>query len=69
MMEEPGSFSGRFNSPRPHRGPDPRYLISFAIFINETARVFKAPEASTIASCAARASNCVINLNQTLRSE
>ena len=58
MMDEPGSFSGNDNSPRPQRGPEPRNRISFAIFISETATVFNAPDASTIASCAARASNC-----------
>jgi hypothetical protein len=50
MMDDPGSFSGNSNSPRPHRGPDPRYRISLAIFMNETAMVLRAPEASTIAS-------------------
>lgn len=32
--------------------------MSFAIFMNETAIVLSAPEASTMASWAARASNC-----------
>jgi hypothetical protein len=59
MMDDPGSFSGNSNSPRPQRGPDPRYRISLAIFMNETAIVLRAPEASTIASWAARASNCL----------
>ena len=31
MIELPGSFSGRINSPRPQRGPEPRYRMSFAI--------------------------------------
>ena len=57
MILLPGSFSGRLSSPNPHRGPDPKYLISFAIFMNETARTLSAPEASTMASWAARASN------------
>jgi hypothetical protein len=43
MIDEPGSFSGREISPRPHLGPDPRNLISLAIFIKDTAKVFKAP--------------------------
>lgn len=30
MMELPGSFSGSDNSPRPHLGPLPRNLMSFA---------------------------------------
>src|ERR1700730_13797942 len=31
MIEEPGSFSGRINSPRPDRGPEPSSLMSLAI--------------------------------------
>ena len=53
----PGSFSGKLSSPRPHRGPEPRYRISLAIFINETAITLRAPWASTNASWEARASN------------
>ena len=30
-LDVPGSFSGRLISPRPHRGPDPRNLMSLAI--------------------------------------
>lgn len=56
-MDEPGSFSGRINSPRPQRGPDPKNLISFAIFIKEHASTFNAPDTSTIVSWAANASN------------
>jgi hypothetical protein len=59
MMDDPGSFSGNSSSPRPHRGPEPRYRISLAIFMNETAMTLSAPEASTIASWAARASNWI----------
>jgi hypothetical protein len=44
MIEDPGSFSGSESSPRPHLGPEPRNLISLAIFIIETASVFKAPD-------------------------
>ena len=57
MMLLPGSFSGRRSSPSPHRGPEPRYRISFAIFMNEHAITFNAPCASTSASWAANASN------------
>lgn len=57
MIEEPGSFSGKESSPRPQRGPDPRNLISLAIFIRETASVFRAPERWTSASLQARLSN------------
>lgn len=53
----PGSFSGSDNSPNPHLGPDPKNLMSLAIFIILQATVFKAPETSTKASWAARASN------------
>jgi hypothetical protein len=57
MMEEPGSFAGRMISPIPERGPEPSRRISLAIFIRLTATVFMAPEVSTMASWAARASN------------
>ena len=53
----PGSFSGSIISAKPHRGPEPKSLMSFAIFIKLTAITFKAPDTSTMASCAARASN------------
>ena len=56
-MEDPGSFSGKINSPYPALGPEPRNLISFAIFIRQTAVVFIVPEKFTIASCAAKAAN------------
>ena len=58
MMDDPGSFSGRLSSPRPQRGPEPRYRMSLAIFIKLTASVLSAPDDSTTASCAANASNC-----------
>ena len=54
----PGSFSGSWSSPRPQRGPEPRYRMSLAIFMSEHATVLSAPCASTRASCAASASNC-----------
>ena len=57
MIEEPGSFSGKVSSPKPQRGPEARKRISFAIFIKETATVLSAPDISTMASCAANASN------------
>lgn len=57
IMEEPGSFSGRESSPRPQRGPEPRKRMSFAIFMIEQAITLRAPETSTMASWAARASN------------
>ena len=56
-MEDPGSLEGKINSPYPALGPDPRNLISFAIFIKQTARVFNDPEKFTISSCAAKAAN------------
>lgn len=56
-MDDPGSFSGSDNSPRPLLGPDPRNLRSLAIFMIETAVVLREPENSTNASWAARASN------------
>lgn len=57
MIEDPGSFSGSESSPKPQRGPDARNLMSLAIFMMEHASTFNAPETSTIASCAASASN------------
>jgi len=33
IIEEPGSFSGKINSPKPDLGPDPKNLISLAIYI------------------------------------
>ncbi len=57
MMEEPGSFSGRDSSPRPQRGPEARNLRSLAIFMSEHAMTLSAPDTSTMASWAARASN------------
>ena len=65
IIEEPGSFSGNSNSPMPHLGPDPINLMSLAIFIRLTAKVFSAPLVFTIASLDARASNlfgAVMNL-------
>ena len=57
IIEDPGSFSGSESSPNPHRGPEAKNLMSFAIFIIEQATVLRAPETSTIASWAASASN------------
>src|SRR6476660_9751083 len=57
MIDEPGSFSGKINSPKPQRGPEPNQRKSFAIFINAHANVFNAPLEKTNASCAASAAN------------
>ena len=57
IIEEPGSFAGKMSSPYPALGPDPKNLISLAIFIKHTAVVFIVPEKFTIASCAANAAN------------
>lgn len=57
MMLLPGSFSGKLSSPNPLLGPLPRNLISFAIFIKDTASEFKEPERNTKASFVANASN------------
>lgn len=65
IMDDPGSFSGKLSSPSPDRGPDPKNLISLAIFIIEHATVFNDPCNSTKASWAASASNlfgAVVNL-------
>ena len=57
MIDEPGSLSGIWISPIPLRGPEDNIRISFAIFIRLTATVLSAPCDSTMASCAASASN------------
>ena len=57
MMEDPGSLSGIKISPIPLLGPDESIRTSLAIFIKLTATVFNAPCDSTMASCAASASN------------
>jgi hypothetical protein len=53
MIEDPGSFSGRINSPMPQRGPDASQRMSFATFI----RARKPACAATIESSDACASN------------
>ena len=50
-------FLGKISSPYPALGPDPRNLISFAIFIRQTAVVFIVPEKLTIESWAASSAN------------
>ena len=50
IIDEPGSLDGKINSPYPALGPDPKNLISFAIFIRQTAVVFIVPEKFTIGS-------------------
>src|SRR5207237_1264171 len=57
IIEDPGSFSGRVSSPRPQRGPEASQRMSLAILNSEAARVFNAPEAKTISSCAESAAN------------
>ena len=57
IIDDPASFSGNINSEYPALGPDPRNRISLAIFIKQTAVVFKVPEKFTIGSCEANAAN------------
>ena len=57
MIEVPFWSSGSAISASPARGPEPRKRMSFATLISETATVFSAPDASTIPSRAACASN------------
>jgi hypothetical protein len=57
IIDDPGSFSGREISPKPHLGPEPKNLMSLAIFIRETAKVFKLPLNYTKASFVAKHSN------------
>ena len=40
-MDDPGSFAGNINSPKPDLGPDAKNLMSFIIFNNEIDKVFK----------------------------
>ena len=56
-MDDPGSFDGKISSPYPALGPEPKNLISFAIFIRQTAVVLSVPEKFTISSCAASDAN------------
>ena len=57
MIEEPGSFSGMWISPRPSRGPDASQRTSLAIFIISAARALIAPCAKTNSSLDVRAWN------------
>ena len=57
MMEDPGSFSGMVSSPRPQRGPDASQRISLAIFMQDDARLLRAPLAKTNSLCAESAAN------------
>mmetsp|Transcript_5074 Transcript_5074/g.12715 ORF Transcript_5074/g.12715 Transcript_5074/m.12715 type:complete len:218 (+) Transcript_5074:66-719(+) len=57
MIELPGSFSGNEISPRPLRGPLPSSLKSLAILFKAQAVAANCPQASTMASWAARAAN------------
>ena len=56
-MDEPGSFSGKCNSPIPHRGPEANKRMLLEMCIRLVANNFNAPEASTILSWLERASN------------
>ena len=57
MMELPGSFSGMWSSPMPHRGPLASQRMSLAIFMRLAAKAFRAPWANTRASLLVRAWN------------
>ena len=50
IIEEPGSLDGNINSPYPALGPEPKNLMSLAIFIRQTAVVLSVPEKFTISS-------------------
>jgi hypothetical protein len=56
MIELPGCSDGSEISPMPQRGPEASQRRSLAILVSDTATVLSAPEASTAASFAARAS-------------
>ena len=57
MIELPGSLAGSVISPMPDLGPEAIIRISLAILLSATASCLRAPCVSTIASCAANASN------------
>src|SRR3954469_1836307 len=57
MIDEPGSFSGIFNSAKPARGPHAYQRTSLATFIRAPARVRRAALTFTIPSWADRAAN------------
>ncbi len=57
MIDEPGSFSGSCNSPRPERGPLPARRMSLAILNTPAATLLIAPCVKTRASFEASASN------------
>ena len=57
IIDEPGSLEGSISSPYPALGPEPKNLISLAIFIKHTAVVLRVPEKFTISSWAAKAAN------------
>jgi hypothetical protein len=50
IIDNLGSFEGRISHPNPPLGPEPKNLISLAIFIKHTAAVFNVPEKLTISS-------------------
>jgi hypothetical protein len=58
MIDEPGSFSGSSNSPRPQRGPEASQRMSLAIFINATA----SPRNPAMAATMASSEPCTANL-------
>src|SRR4249919_221887 len=57
MIEDRGSFSGIVSSPRPQRGPDASQRISLAIFMQDDARLLRAPLAKTNSLCAESGAN------------
>ena len=56
-MEDPGSFSGKINSPNPDLGPEAKNRISLQILNIETESVFNTADKLTSASWAAIDSN------------
>src|SRR5262244_1142164 len=58
MMEDPGSFSGIFNSANPARGPQDISRMSLQILYSDTASVRSVPDSCTNASWAP----CTVNL-------
>jgi hypothetical protein len=57
IIEDPGSFAGNINSPKPERGPDPKKRKSFDIFKREVERVLRLPDRFTMGSWDAMDSN------------
>ena len=53
IIDDPGSFAGKSNAPKPDLGPEAKNRMSFIIFWIETARILRLKEKLTNGSCVA----------------